>query len=587
MNKTLTAILMLLTVVTTWTVSAASFAQEPHHSAISISHPGVTALLADLKSLIDLTTETEQEQWENIRDFTEALVVGVDGDQPIRVDVLTGVTPTVFQFWVPLVKPQGTQKMGDDFRENMEVSGYATRRDSQNHNLYRIDGTENDDVGWLHILPDVSYGIFLLTTDKEDLQLLRQVILKARDPRADITAETGPGISIAAAGVNPAETPEDQAKRRRAFSDLRKLSMDTIRKRPDESVTRFELRRMLLRHQLDEGERLMVEAKSIRAAAHLSRDTHQASLKFSATAIPGTSLAESIRLFGTQPDPFGAVPRRDGSALSVRVNHPIDQLRQANVVEFLDLVRNDVDHDTDASTTMTAEEKAATKQAFSDLVKLTQDGIRTGYVSAMVESTPAAGGGFTTIAAISAPDATRLTGILPGLAAAGKGNEVELGVGEVGSVVIHRVQLAEGFVHQLDRLFGAKRDLFVGVDASRVWLASGPGALDAMKSMISTLGEPRQSTTTLRIDANLLPWVRRLDEIAKTAVEGKTAEDKKLQRDWARMRSRAISAMESGDLVTLDVRVEEGVVQGEMAFGTGILRFAGKMMAAMSKENLE
>jgi len=45
--------------------------------------------------------------------------------------------------------------------------------------------------------------------------------------------------------------------------------------------------------------------------------------------------------------------------------------------------------------------------------------------------------------------------------------------------------------------------------------------------------------------------------------------------------------METGDLVTLEVRVEQGVVRGEMAFGTGILRFAGKMMAALSKENLE
>lgn len=562
--------------------------QEPHHSRITIFHPGFDSLKDDFKSVLDLTTPVEQEQWDNIKDYIETMQIGIDGSRPVRVDVLTGITPTGYLVWVPLQKPENPKgNIADDFRDSMEAFGYETERDSKDKSLYRIRGEEGTpDTGWFRVLPELEYGIFILTTNEKDMNLLKQVVLKAGDPIADLGDLPKGTPSISAEIFNAAESAEDQAKRLSAFGSFRKESLGTLQKRPDESEASFKFRHDFFDQQLDELQRFLVEAKTIRALASLDRETKKSTLSFTASAIAGTSLAETISQFGTKPDAFASVARVEGSALSIRVNHPIDSMRQENTIETLNNLRTSFTEKIDKGAELSADEKAASQKFLTDILALTEDGVKTGYINLMVEAVAGENDEFTVVAAVSAPNATRLNTILPELAKTGKGNTVEANVGTQGDVSIHRIQLAEGFVNMIDRVFGANQDLYVGVSESYVWLASGPGALDKLKATIASVGAPAETQTCVHIEANLLPWMRRFDKIAATAPEGKTPEEKEAQRSQKRMRDRAIAAFETNDAVTFDVKVAEGVVSGEASFDVGIMKFAGKAISAFSKENL-
>ena len=566
--------------------------QEPHHPRISVVHPGFDALKADLKSVIDLADETEQEQWVNIQDYIDMFQIGIDGERPVRVDVLTGVTPTAYLVWVPLAKPENAKSgLADEFRDSLDAFGYATVRDPQERSLYRIEPTEGgEDTGWFHVMADQQYGIFVLTTNKGDMQLLRQLVLKAADPTKEVAELLAQNPAMAAELINTAQSEEDRARRMTAFAELRKISMDAIQKRPSEAATEFELRQALMRHQLNELERLMVEAAEIRAVASVDREGHKAGMKITAKAIDGTALHATIAEFNGQPDAFANIERLPKSALSVRVNHPLDEMRQTHANEMMDLMKKDLDIRIADDKTLTTDEKKSATELLEGLLGLTKDGVKTGYINAFVESVPLGAGEFTTVACISAPDATRLNELLPLLKSAGKNNAVEMNIGKAGDVAIHRIQLAEGFIAVVDRFFGKQQDLFVGVAPHHVWLASGPDAQKTMTDLVGSIGEPKQNGTVVHIELNALPWVQHLQEVAKSGSdENKTSEEKEAARSMERMRLRAIEAMSktNDDSAVMDVTVADGVVSIDMSLDTGLLRFAGKMMAAFSKENFE
>ncbi len=228
-----------------------------------------------------------------------------------------------------------------------------------------------------------------------------------------------------------------------------------------------------------------------------------------------------------------------------------------------------------------------TLKATTGVLEVITDSIKTGYITTFVEAVPDGKGDFLSIAAFSAPTASKLNDVLPMLTAAGKGNVVEINVDKEGDVAIHRVQLVEGYSDFFDKYFGKKKDVFVGVGPAYVWLASGIGAKDKLKATIAGLGEPAPAQSPLHVEMHLLPWVQRLEDIAKTEPPAALPADQELQREKARQRARAIASFADSDGMSLDFTVQNGEVVGELKMETGLLRFVGKMMAAYSKANLE
>ncbi|MEQ9406713.1 MAG: hypothetical protein RIK87_03265 [Fuerstiella sp.] len=550
--------------------------QEPHHPEISIGHKGIEQLKSDIKLMLDLAT-TDERHWENWDGVIELFAFGLDYGKPIRVDLLSGLNPMPVMIYGAYQEP-----VDDLLHENLEGAEYVPQKISDT--LYEM---LPPDQGWFRVLPAEKYAILALSTPS-DHNLLKQLILKAVNPLPVITEVLQNGASAGIQLVNTANTAEDQKKRRDSFAEIRAVQMDALQKRPQETQTEFELRKGLLSVNLDELERLMVESRITRAQAFLNTDDLTASIRFSDEAIPESSLADSIALFGQQKDAFVAIPKAEGAALSLRMNHPIDQLRQANTLTIIELIRNDIQTRLTDNDTMTAEQKQATEQLVDGIIAVVKDGVATGNVNAFLESVPNDEGRFVTHGAMSAKDARRLDETLALISKTGSGNEIDTSVETVNGVNIHRIRLKKGFLKIFDDVFGDDGQVYIGTADNMVWLGAGPDCLPPLKQAIESLQEPADSDVVFRVESDLLPWVRRAKKLVEALPEPTTLDDQQARRDHLLRLTHAVESMkEEDDQANFEMTVKDGTASGEFSFSTGSLRFIGKQLETFSRNNLE
>lgn len=559
----------------------AASAQTPQDSRITIAHPGFSLLKSDLKLTIDLTTPAEQKQWENIQGYIDTFIIGIDESREVQVQVMTGTNPVGFLICVPLLNAGDLSK---DFRENLDSLGYGMLRDPKDHSLYSIESDANE-YGWMRVDPANRYAFFMITTNKAVLPKLKDIVLKA----ALVPTVLNKNMIAELKNTDPAAAAI--AHRLQAFKPIRDEQLALIKLRPDEKPTTFQLRQASSRQLFDEAERIMSEADQMLMTLTMNRTTLNApkvNLRTTVTAIPGTPTETTIAQYSGLNDAFASLQRLTGSALSVRVNHPLDELRKKELTETLTLTQADIEAGLAANKTRTDAEKSAFTKFVTGVVGVLEASVQSGHLNGFVESIPNGEDSSTSIVAFDSPKAAQLQQILPLLADAGKGNAVQMNVEKVGDVDIHKIQIADGFISSFDKYFGSHDDMFVGVGPQRVWVATGKDALETLKSTITAVGEPAVNPVVLKIEGNLLPWAQRIDATAKADKPAKlTADEEKLRRERARVRERALAAFAMQDDFSLVISTENGMWVGEFTSNTGLLRFVGKMMSAFSKENFE
>jgi len=566
-------------------------AQTPQDSQITIQHPGFQVLKKDLKSLLDLGTPAEQKQWSNIEDFIDTFVAGIDSSRPFQVQVLAGMTPSGYLVALPL--DGGFQT----FRDNVEGLGYELKRDTKDTSLYQFNmtldseqeatpGTEAvEDVGWMKVLSDVEYLILTMSSKRSSLPSLKELTLATK------TGEFPNGTTAVMRLLNPDATPAGQQHRRTIFAGSRKSTMDALQKRPDETATRYDMRKLSSNLMLDEVERAAAESQELKISMqmdHATPDAPKLSVQGDLAAIPETGLATALQQFNSRPDAFAGIARIPGSALSLRINHPVDDMRKAGMVSFLNLVRDEISAKLKTVSQRPASEKAAIDKTVSDIITHLRSGIESGWMNVFVESVPDGKGGFNSIGAYNAANAAALNDILPGMKDMHPGTQVELNVDKVGDYAIHRVQLGEGLLDIFDRLFGVRRDTFVAVGTDYVWLSSGENALDSLKKSLDSLASPAPAPAAVHLEISMQPWARQMNDFYSKQTPPKEREALSAWKAAERSRARGLEAFEKGsDSIVVDVKAEAGHLLTSISLDTGILRFIGKEMAAFSKENLE
>ena len=577
----LTAVRVISVVLTTLALVNATSAQTPQDSRITVAHPGFNLLKSDLKKTIDLTTPGEQKQWENIEGYIDTFIIGIDEAREVQVQVMTGISPAGILFCVPL---QAASDPSRAFRENLDSLGYRITRNPADRTMYSIESDANE-YGWMKVDAELQYAFFMITTDKALLPQLKEIVVKAA--LSPTTLDENMIAEIKNTDVSAAAITH----RVNAFKPIRDDNMALIKQRPDEKATAFQLRQSSVRRLYDEAERIMSQADQLLMTLTLDRtlaDLPKVSLRTILTAIPGTVLEATIAEHGTQTDAFAGLQRLQGSALSLRVSHPLDDVRKESLQETLTLVRADIEARLTANKTRTDVEKAAFNKFVAGVTSVLESSVTSGHLNGFVESVPDGKDNFTTVAAFVSPSAAELNQILPLLTDAGKGNDVQMNLEKVGDVDIHKIQIAEGFISIFDRVFGVHNDMFIGVGPQKVWLAAGQDGLATLKSTIAAVGEPAANPVVFRVDGNMLPWAKRIDAVAKDEKPGVlTADDEKLRREQARIRERALAALVTEDDFSLVISTEGSTWVGEFTSNTGLLRFVGKMMSAFSKENFE
>lgn len=554
--------------------SGSATAQQEHHPEITIGHSGVKTLQEDLTFLLSLTTPAEQKQLVNILDIIELLAFGVDVQRPIRVDILSGTTPPTVVIWGPY------QVLSDLKVQNLEGQ-FQMRKDGVD--LYKLLGQE---PGWFRVLKKLKYGILILAQDSGDMNLLKQIILKLVNPAPEITPLLMNSANMGMSLVNKAVTTEDMEKRANSFKEFRSNKTSTLQKRPRESATEFAMRKAVVENQLDELQRLMVEAENASSRFFLDKKAGTAKILFEATAISETSFAKSLALFGQKQDAFDSVKPLADSVLSVRGNHPIDELRQKHALSFIDLMKADAAARIAADAKLTPEEKKAAQEVFDGIVAVAADGIKSGNVNGFLETIVNGDGEFVSIAGVSVVGGKRLDDALALIARTGNGNMINMNASKVGEVDIHELQLAEGFFPLFDDLFGPNKTMYIGTTDTIVWIGTGAESQDKLKEAIEALGDPVMNDTVLTVKGRFLPWAERaLNLVRNRKLTDRVQEQKR--RDLQRSLEMAVSSLQEKDNAHFIMKVAEGVATGEMFFNTGILKYLGREISLYSKNNLQ
>lgn len=552
-------------------------AQEPHHPQISIVHSGLSRLKSDLKLMLDLATD-DQQWWENWDTVIDLFAFGLDYERPLRVDVMTGFVPAATMVYGPYEDP-----IDDLLFENLEPAEFYPKKISENFYETLEPGT-----GWFRVLPNLKYAILTPTNDQNH-SLLKQLILKAVDPSPVIDQVLAGGASMGVLLVNEANTEADQEKRRASFQDLRAERMSLLTKRPDETASRYALRRGIVEVYLDELERLLVEASRARSQSFLNTKGPDAKITFEADAIAETSLANSIDQFNKLPDHFASVSKAEGSALSLRINHPIDEMRQASANKIIDLIRADVEANASADdSSLSEEQQEAALQLFDGIMAVVKDGIASGNLNAFVESVPAESGDFSSWGSATAVDPKRLDETLGLIAKTGEGNEVDLNADKVGEVNIHRIKLREGFLRVYDDVFGAGAELHIATSDDKVWFATGPGSLESLKTAIGGLKEPADNDVVLEFEMQLRPWVAKAKALADARPEPEDLDKVQTLRELKLRLTQALDSLnDADDDLTFSMGVKDGTASGSILVNTGLLRFVGTQLETFSRNSLQ
>lgn len=549
-------------------------AQQPHNAEVTIAHRGIASLKADVTALLSLTNKEEQRQKETLLGFIELIELGIDQERPLRIDILTGFSSPFYVVQVGYVDPV------DDIIDNVTTNFVMKERSPT---LWEV---LPPDMGWFRIIPEKKTAILILT-DKASHQLLKQLILKIADPLPEASEMLADGASVAARLRNQALSKDDQDKRRAGYQETKALQLDALQKRPTETQTGFALRKGLVSNQLLEIERMIAEAAEAKAVIGFDRETFKATIHFDATAIAETSLAGTLAEFGKQPDQFASVAKPDDSVFSLRANHPVDSLRQANINRTMDLLQADAADRLSRNSDIAEETRTAAKNFIKDFLQVARDTVAEGNLNGFWEKLPTEGDKYAGYGAIAVKDGERLQSVLATAAETGAGNTIKPSVASVGDVEIHEVQFTKGFFSLFDLLFDGKVG-YIGTSKDKMWIATGGEAgLTKLKEAIEALDEPAENDVTLSMEGNLLPFVKQAIGVVEKLDEPKTTAQRVARRDYLRQLKIAAEALQKDDEASFNMTVKEGKADGIITFDRGALTFVGRLMATYSKENLE
>ncbi|MCH2201128.1 MAG: hypothetical protein MK102_04105 [Fuerstiella sp.] len=567
---------LILVLVLMTTATCCETCAQNNQPQITIAHPGVTDLTADLLSLTRLAPPDEQQYGEELEAFLQDISIGMAVSKPIRIDALAASGTVSYLIWI-------AYEDQDEFLLNLESIGFPAFQQASPPGFFLLDA--GPDKGWLQFLKNSNYAALALSTpDTHDVVM--QYVLEADDPAPAFVKLEKDGASALLTLHNTERSDDSQVSRRDVFQVLREKELKAVQQRPSESTSKFELRKDAWSIFYDELERLYVEAAEFNLWSDLNQKESTLSISFDSVGIPKTSMAESIAEFGQVPDAFAEIQPIAENVLSGRMNVSIDCQRQTNANEFLDLLTIDVHNRINNSTTLKDTEKQATRVIYDDVATLFREGFASGNVNGFVEGTHN-GTDFTIVGAVSSPESASLTETLKQLPLARSGNSVDQNFASAGGITIHKIQLAKGFIELADDLFGVGSDFYVGVGHDQIWLATGPGSPELMQSKIEELGSARQSEMVLSVDIGLSPWINRLHELADQRPIPAAVEDRAVWRENLLRLKQLSAALGTADHVNMSVNSSDGNFSGTVQMNKGILRFFGRRIALLTKEILD
>ncbi|GAB4139136.1 MAG: hypothetical protein Tsb009_07840 [Planctomycetaceae bacterium] len=549
-SKTASVLLLLLAISTPVFAQKKSSAPE-----IVIAQNGADKLLEDLKSVV-LSNPANQKEWNSLKEYLEVFLIKVDRTRPIRLDLILGDGPMRYRPSIPVNKIDLMK-----FRkQNLEPLGIKTRRVAGA--LYKCKGAFTGYMRYRN-----GYVTF---AEKRG-----GVPFDAKPPLVGI-ARLVAAYDLALRGRNTATAGNDLMDRRTWFQKNRNELEAALKKKKTESEAQFNFRKLLLTQQLNEAERIYAEASELLLGWNTDIAKGEGRLDLKLSAISGTSLDQSIKLFNNNPTHFANIPRSSSAILSARVNHPLDDMRQTHFLEIFKSIQDQLVEKVNGNEKLTAEEKAARVTAADLVVKLLSENVKKGLFDGFVEVHQNKSGKNTAIGGLKTVDGTQLVKVLETLAKVDQAKSIQLDIAKEGDVRIHSAKI-DAKKYPSFSFFLGDDTLYIGSSKDVIWLASGENAIEELKTSIKQVAKPnagKASDPFVKLFVKIGPWL-------------KLHQQRRGNEGDVELRKNALKAFEPGiDALTLELKREKDTIVGQMIVQNDILRFAGNMIAQFTKEQL-
>jgi hypothetical protein len=571
-----------LSAVLLLSVTASVPAQE---TRIRVVQPGAKHLMSDLKDIVALTPNKGlQKEWKNLEETLDGFLMGIDRDKPIRVDFTIGSdasgNPAISYLpSFPIQKFEG--KKGDSFLENVDSVGYKAKKKLPQTDLYEL--TQPGVKGAKPMYLRYVHGYAVIGEKEKD------VPPNLPNPVADVQHLLKLGYDVAAEMKNDAA---GAGKRKAEFEGLRKQLEAAIKFKRNEDKAEFELRKLGTTQMFEEAERFIVEAELLRVGWTTQPGATSGQGHLSLTALPQTSLLDSIRLLATKVSYFANVSLHPNPVLSGKILFPLDDFRKAQAKVRHPVFRAATKAGIDKREKLTDDGKAAAKEAIDKLVDIFDASLDIGF-DGFVDMYESGEGKHTAVAGMRAEQAKLADDIVALLPKIRDDWQVKLNAFEHGGVAIHEIAIPKRRHAEFGALFAGEPVLYVGTSEQAVWGACGQGALDELKKAIDRQAQPAPEMP----DANFFtgtmkfgPFIRLLDVIRANQPKDnaqKSKQEIQQEKERDRLRQLALEAFAAGDDVLTGRLYRDGdEVKGEMSITEGIYRFFGSAIADFSKTNL-
>lgn len=542
---------------TSSTAVAQTSPAEKSAPSVTIMQNGANELYRDLEFILKLTNSTEQKQWSVLQEYLDIFLIGIDRTRPIRVDLIMGGETERYISSFPITNMK-------EFRDdNLDSLGIESRKKSKT--LYQLKGAF---LGYMRHKHE-----YAIIAERKD-----EVPVSIADPLEAIAPLLAAEYDLALEGYNHLEGQVHQDQRRKTFTDTRKELLAVLKKTKEETADDFAIRRSLYGHQLDEFERFFVEASKMVLGWTTDVVGQKGRLDIELDPIEGTSLEATIDNLGKSTSYFANIDRSENPIFSAHLNHPLDEMRKTNILETIALLRTRTNNNLNARDDVSDAERDARKEIADKTFGLLEAGAKQGLADGFFEVHANESDKNTIVCGFRAVDGTAVVDILKLVPKAREGQVMQLDVDSEGDVRIHKVVIS-GKRHANFLNFFGTGDLFIGSTADAVWLSSGENALAELKGAIAKAAAPKPekpSPVFLDVFVKMAPWMNLRN--ARAGDKGDVA-----------MRKLAMAAFELGDdTFSLQLRrTDKNNVEGELVANPGILRFAGKLIADFSKENLD
>ncbi len=488
---------------------------------------------------------------------------------------------------------------------NLDPIGIIADKDRKDKTLYELTDAYK---GWMRAKGNKSYAS--ISEVKED------VPVEVVTPDVTLNALFAKGYDIAIYSLNT----EAEAKVRAAATlKVKEAKLADLKKKTDETQEAFDLRKLLVSQQADKLGQLFAESLLLEAGLTTDETKHLALGQSHWTALPGTDLAKWVSQLESSKSHFASLSGSEKSVLTARVLLPTYSDNATGMKEVYKQTPVVLKQQIEANKDLNAEEKTARIGATEVGIEALSRSLDTGVLDLFVDIAPSEGKFHSFVLGARSADVRASIETLVGhLGKVRTGWSSKLNIETVGETKFHSFTVSNTPQVMLD-FYGGDGTVYVAAGPDFVGFATGVGSLDVLKNLAvqATSGEKKtlESFVDVRFharqtldlahaflqekDFDLLNLMQNIgvqkgtpEPKAPDAPKGKKPAGKAGKNDamstlknfeWQKT---AIEAMlGTDDLVTMQLKLTQGAVDGETKVGEGVLTGLGAVIAKFAREN--